>query len=430
MKSNIPATNKKRIVVIGAGFAGLKLCRLLNHEEFQIVLVDKNNYHQFQPLLYQIATSGLEPNTIAFPLRKAFQDKDEIIIRIAELMEVRPESSVIVTSSGEISYDHLVIATGTDTNYFGNDQFKEFAFPMKSIPEALQLRNTILECYEEALVADNEEEKAALMNIIIVGGGPTGVELSGALAEMKKYILPKDYPELDFTQLNIHLVESSSRLLNGMSEQAGEKSKEFLKRLGVKLSIGTGLNEYDGKIAVLSDGRKIPARIVIWAAGVTGKKIKGISEQSYTKGNRLLVDRFNKVNQHENIFALGDIAFMTEEKYPKGHPQVAQVALQQAATLAKNFSLLKKGKEQKEFSYLDKGSMATVGRNLAVADLPKLKFQGFFAWLIWMFVHLMSIVGFKNRIIVLIEWFWGYITYDQSLRLIIKQKTREHQKKE
>jgi NADH:ubiquinone reductase (H+-translocating) len=430
MKSNIPKTDKKRIVVIGGGLAGLKLCRELAKKDFQIVLIDKNNYHQFQPLLYQVATSGLEPNTIAFPFRKAFQKKDNVVIRITEVTAINTESSFIETASGRIDYDYLVVATGTDTNFFGNEKIREYSFAMKSVPEALQLRNAILECYEEALVAETEDEKAALMNIIIVGGGPTGVELAGALAEMKKYILPRDYPELDFTRLNIHILESSPRLLNGMSEEAGEKSKEFLQHLGVKLMIGTGLKDYDGKTALLSDGKSIPARIVIWAAGVTGKKIKGISEESYVKGNRLKVDRFNKVEGYQNIYAIGDISFMAEDKYPKGHPQVAQVALQQASQLAINIVLREQGKKEKEFSYHDRGSMATVGRNLAVADLPKFKFQGFFAWLVWMFVHLMSIVGFKNRVIVLIEWIWSYITYDQSLRLIIKQKAGKVQKRE
>lgn len=419
MKANIPETGKKRIVIVGGGFGGLKLAHSFLAMDLQVVLLDKNNYHLFPPLLYQVGTAGLEPSTICFPFRKVFQKKKNIIIRITEVSRVDIAGSFVETDSGTIHYDYLVIATGTDTNYFGNENIKRHAMPMKSVSEALSLRNTILQKYEDALSV-RSEERQGYMNVVVVGGGPTGVELSGALAEMKKYILPKDYPELDFSEMNIHLVEASPRTLNGMSVEAGEKSKMFLEKLGVRLHMGMSVKDYDGEYAYLQDGGKIPSRILIWAAGVTGNKINGIPEENIGKGNRIKVDRFNRMLGSENIFAIGDVALMTEDRYPHGHPQVAQVAIQQGARLSKNFKNIFSGKPLEEFTYKDLGSMATVGRNLAVADLPRIKFQGFFAWLIWMFVHLMSIVGIKNKLFILIDWAWSYITYDQSLRLIIK----------
>lgn len=422
MKANIKETSQKRIIIIGGGFGGLKLARELSHSNYQIVLIDKNNYHQFQPLFYQVATAGLEPSAISFPFRKIFQKAKNIHIRIAQVLSITPETNQIFTSIGSINYDYLVMAIGTDTNFFGNTIMMEKAIPMKSVSEALALRNTILKNYENALIVENPEVKKGLMNIVVVGAGPTGVEVSGTLAEMKKYVLPKDYPELDFEMMQVHLLEGSPRVLGTMSEAASDKAKQYLIDLGVHVSLNTRVKEYDGLTVYLEDGTTIRTNTLVWAAGVTGNKIEGLSPDVLTKANRIKVDRYNKVEGYSNIFAIGDIAYMSEMKFENGHPQVAQVAIQQGNLLAKNFKNIVVNKPMKPFSYKDLGSMATIGRNKAVADLPKIKFQGFFAWLIWMFVHLMSIVGIKNRLLIFINWAWNYITYDQSLRLIIEPK--------
>jgi NADH dehydrogenase len=424
MKTNIPETNKKRIVIVGGGFGGLQLAQKLIHSDYQIVLIDKNNYHQFQPLFYQVATSGLEPSSISFPFRKIFQKSKNIIIRIAEVVQVIPDKNQLETTVGILSYDYLVIAIGTNTSYFGNTKIKEQAIPMKSVSEALALRNTILQNYEDALTVTDPEEKKRLMNIVVVGGGPTGVEVSGALAEIKNLIFPKDYPELDFRMMQIYLLEGSPNVLANFSEVASEKAKKYLLKLGVNLQLNARVKDYDGSTVFLDNGTKIQTNTLVWAAGVIGNKIQGLNDAVINKGNRILVDRYNKVISYENIFAIGDVAEMSEEAYPKGHPQVAQVAIQQGKLLAKNLEAIINKKTVQPFSYKDRGSMATVGRNLAVADLKNIKFQGFFAWLVWMFVHLISIVGLKNRLLIFINWAWNYITYDQSLRLIIKPKIK------
>src|SRR6185312_4487669 len=420
MKANIPETNHKRVVIIGGGFGGLKLARQLSNSDYQVVLIDKNNYHQFQPLFYQVATSGLEPSSISFPFRKIFQKNHSVVFRVANVTSVEPAKNILITDIGEITYDYLVIATGANTNFFGNENFRKYGLPMKNVSEALKIRNMVLQHYEDALTADNETARQALMNIVIVGGGPTGVEIAGTLADMRRFILPKDYPELDFSMMKIHLLEASPRLLNGMADISGIKASEYLQRLGVSVKVNTRVKDYDGNTVQLGDGQNIESRTLIWAAGVAGNIVKGISEDLIIKNNRIKVDRNNKVEGTANIYAIGDIAYMTEEKYPNGHPQVAQVAIQQAECLAKNFENVFNNKALTPFHYKDLGSMATVGRNLAVVDLPAVKFNGFLAWLIWMFVHLMSIVGTKNRLFIFINWMWNYITYDQSLRLIIK----------
>ncbi|MBL7888604.1 MAG: NAD(P)/FAD-dependent oxidoreductase [Bacteroidia bacterium] len=425
MQANINKTNLKRIVIIGGGFGGLKLARELSSSNFQVVLIDKNNYHQFQPLFYQVATAGLEPSAISFPFRKVFQNASNVHVRVAEVSRIDAAANRIQTSIGEIEYDYLILAIGADTNFFGNQNMMKYAMPMKSVSEALSIRNTILENYEKALVTTDEQEKQALMNIVIVGGGPTGVEVAGTLAEMKKTVLPKDYPELDFSLMQVHLLEGSGRVLASMSEIASEKAKQYLIDLGVDVSLNARVTDYDGNTVTLTDSPAIHTRTLVWAAGVTGNKIEGLTPEVISRGNRILVDKTNKVNGYSNIFAIGDIAFMKDEAYPNGHPQVAQVAIQQGELLAKNLKALSVGKTMKEFKYKDLGSMATVGRNKAVVDLPKIKFQGFFAWMVWMFIHLMSIVGIKNRLLIFINWAWNYITYDQSLRLIIKSKTKQ-----
>lgn len=423
MSLNIPLSNRKRIVIIGAGFGGLKLAQnIAGSDDFDVVVLDKNNYHQFQPLFYQVATAGLEPSAISFPLRLAFHNYPNVHVRVAEVLKIVPEQNTIYTNLGELTYDFAVLAIGADTNFFGNQKIQDIALPMKSVSEALGLRNRILENFEKALVSDSEEEKIGLMTIVVVGGGATGVEVSGTLAEMKNHVLPKDYPELDFELMQVYIVESGAELLGPMSVNAQVKSKEYLEKLGVKVLLGTRVTDFDGIHAVLNNGTAIRTNNLVWAAGVKANTIEGIDPAIMARGGRLKVNRFNQVESYDNIFAIGDVAFMTEEKFPNGHPQVAQPAIQQGDLLSKNFKKLIRGNQLTAFSYKDLGSMATVGRNLAVVDLPFWRFQGFFAWLTWMFVHLIAIVGVKNRVLIFINWLWNYITYDQSLRLIIKAK--------
>ncbi|HTA26625.1 MAG TPA: NAD(P)/FAD-dependent oxidoreductase [Bacteroidia bacterium] len=424
MEANIPETKLKRIVVIGGGFGGLKLVRGLVNSNYQVVLLDKNNYHQFQPLFYQVATAGLEPSTISFPFRKIFQGTENIHIRVTEVIFINTQANYVTTGIGKIKYDSLVLAVGADTNFYGNKKMQEYSLPMKSVAEALDIRNRILENYEMALTVTDKDEQQSLMNMVIVGGGPTGVEVSGTLAQMKKHILPKDYPELDFTNMQITLIETSPKLLGTMSSAASQKAELYLKRLGVEILTNTSVKEYDGKNITLSNGSILNSRNLVWAAGVTGNKLDGIPKEAFVRNNRIKVDRYNKIEGLENIFAIGDIAFMSEEKYPNGHPQVAQTAIQQAKRLASNFKNRYENKKLVPFQYKDLGSLATIGKNLAVADLPFVKFQGFFAWLVWTFVHLMAIVGVKNRIFIFINWLWNYVTYDQSLRLIIRSKNK------
>lgn len=424
MPLNIPQTNQKRVIVIGAGFGGLQLAQsLAGNEDFQVVLIDKNNYHQFQPLFYQVATAGIEPSAISFPLRLAFHNYPNIHVRVASVTKIISENNTIETDLGEISYDFLVMAIGADTNFFGNQNIAEKALPMKSVGEALGLRNRLLENFEKALVSDNEEDRTGLLNIVVVGGGPTGVELSGTLAEMKKHVLPKDYPELNFDLMQIYIVESGAELLGPMSKNAQNKSKEYLEQLGVNVMLNTRVSDFDGLYVHFADGSKIRTNNLVWAAGVKANSIEGINPSIIMRGGRMKVNEFSQVDGYGNIFALGDVALMTEEKFPNGHPQVAQPAIQQGKLLAKNLVSILKGNELKSFRYRDLGSMATVGRNLAVVDLPFLKFQGFLAWLTWMFVHLMAIVGVKNKLLIFINWLWNYVTYDQSLRLIIRAKS-------
>jgi NADH dehydrogenase len=424
MTINIPNTknNQKRIVVVGGGFAGLNLAKRLTKTGYQVVLIDKNNYHQFQPLFYQVAMSGLEPSSIVFPLRKMFQKNRNVFIRVANVESIDAEKKEISTELGNLKYDYLVLAIGADTNFFGNEHIAEKAIPMKSVSEALYLRNAILDDFEKALVTTDFEERQKLIDIVIVGGGPTGVEVAGALAEMKKYILPKDYPEMDCDEIDIFLLQGGDTLLKGMSKNASESSLKYLQGLGVKVRLNSRVTNFDGEFVYVKDGDKIPAKKVIWAAGITGNKMKGLPEDCRCWGNRFRVNRLNQIDGFDDIFAIGDICYMEEPDYPQGHPQVAQVAIQQGENLAKNFKLMEKGKSLNEFSYKDLGSMATIGRNLAVVDLPKWKMNGLFAWLIWLFVHLFQLMGVKNRLFVFINWVWNYVTYDQSLRLIIKPK--------
>jgi NADH dehydrogenase len=425
---NIPSPKYKRIVIIGGGFAGLKLARKLSNSKYQVVLIDKNNFHQFQPLFYQVATAGLEPSAISFPFRRLFHKKKNVHFRMAKLEEVDVEDRLIRTNIGHLIYDYLLICTGADTNFFGLENVRQNSLAMKNTGEALTIRNTILSNFEKALNTDDEQEQQSFLNIVIVGGGPTGVELAGAIAEMKRYVLPKDYPELDFDLMKIYLFEASPRVLSSMSVYASEKSTAYLEQLGVIVNTSTAVKDYDGK-AVFLDHETIPSRTLLWAAGVSSRRIHGMPESVYVRGNRMRVDRFNKVMGLESVFALGDIAYMKTEDYPEGHPQVAQVALQQADNFVRNLKNFEQSAPPIEFDYKDLGSMATIGRNLAVADLPIVKLKGFIAWAIWLFVHLMSILGVKNKLIILINWAWNYFTYDQTLRLLLQPTPKRKYRK-
>ncbi len=418
--AHIPDTDQPRLVIVGGGFAGLKLAKELADSNFQIVLIDKYNYHQFQPLLYQVATAGLEPSAISFPLRKTFHGLPNMHFRMANLERVDPESNTIYTDIGKLRYDYLVLAMGARTNYFGNENLRRHALSMKSVSEAIALRNTILANFEAAMNEKDPERVARLLNVVIVGGGPTGVELAGALAEMKKFILPKDYPELDFSRMHIYLLEASDRLLNGYSEKSSQKALEYLTELGVEVRLKAFVKDYDGQRVLLADGTTLDTETLIWAAGVKCNPVPGLPDHVYGKANRLLVDEYNRLQGFENIFVIGDQALMKTKDYPEGHPQVATVAIQQAKHLAKNLLRLQQGKPLKPFRYRNKGALATIGRNRAVADLPGFHFHGFFAWVLWLFVHLMEILGVKNKLIVFINWAWSYFTYDQSLRVLIR----------
>jgi NADH:ubiquinone reductase (H+-translocating) len=414
-----------KVVIVGAGFAGLRLARKLNNKPgFDVLLIDKFNYHQFQPLFYQVATAALDASNISFPLRKAFHNSRNVRIRVEEVKEVVPTQNKIVTESEEIGYDILVLAMGADTNFFGNQNLAINAFPMKSTVEALQIRHRLVQNFEDALLAKDPLQYQKLMNIVIAGGGPTGVEVAGAIADMKRYVLPKDYPELDFGKMNIYLLEGGPRTLGPMSEKSSEDSCRYLTKMGVTVMTNTLVKDYDGEQVLLGDGKAIPSNTVIWAAGIKGNVPKGIDMSLIVRGNRIKVDRHNKVESTTNIYALGDLAYMETPKYLKGHPQVASVAIAQADVLAKNLvSMERKSNKIYEFEYFDKGSMATVGRNLAVVDIPKPKLHlgGFFAWLIWMSLHLFLILGVKNKVMTFINWIYNYFTYDQNLRLIFKE---------
>lgn len=425
MYSGIPKTSQKRVVIIGAGFGGLAVARkLATYPEIQTVLLDRNNFHQFQPLFYQVAMAGLEPSSISFPLRKAFQNRSNMHIRVTSVTSIDTERQEVETSTmGAISYDYLIIAAGAETNFFGMKNIIERALPMKSVGEALALRNRMLENFERALISDDLDERQGLMNVVVVGGGPTGVELSGTLAEMKVHILPKDYPELDFRQMQIYLVQSGGELLEPMSRQSQIKSEQYLKKLGINVMLNARVTDFDGKYVYLLDGTKLRTDNLVWTAGVKATTFEGIPSEVMGRGGRIKTNAYCQVEGLPNVFAIGDIAaVMGDEKFPDGHPQLAQPAIQQGKLLAKNLVRIIRKENLVPFKYKDLGSMATVGRNLAVVDLPFLKFQGFLAWLTWMFVHLVSIVGVKNRLMIFINWVWNYITYDQSLRLIIRSK--------
>lgn len=415
---------RDKIVIIGGGFAGLKLARKLNGKKGQkVMLIDRVNHHMFQPLFYQVASGRIEPSNISFPFRKIFQRSKNIQFRMTEVEQIVPEENKIICTDGTFSYDKLVIATGCKTNFFGNEQMEELAYGMKNTQEAINIRNKVLLTFEKLIIEKSRSEEGN-WNIVIVGSGPTGVELAGAFAEMKKYILPRDYPNMNFSNLKIILISSTPKPLGVMSEEAQEKSEQYLKDLGVDFWSGEVVTSYDGSTVFLQSGKSIPSKNVIWAAGVTGNVIKGLNPDIMVR-NRYTVDRFNRVKGYDDIFAIGDIAYMETEKFPNGHPQVANVAINQAKNLAQNF-INPHLNTWEPFEYIDRGSMATIGKNKAVVDLPKWKFQGTFAWYFWMFLHLMLILGVRNKQAIFFNWMWSYLNKDSSLRLITAQPKKNN----
>ncbi|NNC49049.1 MAG: NAD(P)/FAD-dependent oxidoreductase, partial [Flaviramulus sp.] len=386
-----------------------------------VVLLDKNNYHTFQPLLYQVSTGGLEPDSIAYPIRKILKDFPNFYFRLSNVKRIDTTNKKVITNIGELNFDYLIVATGSKTNFFGNTDLKKYSMAMKTIPQSLNLRSLILENFEAALLTSDLNERNALMNFVIVGGGPTGVELAGALAEIKKGILPKDYPDLDTRLAQIHIVQSGECILKGMSDKASEKAEEFLEKLGVQIWKNVRVTNYDGKIVTTNSDLTFETATLVWAAGVKGATIKGLNGKKFiTRGNRLLVNEFNQVKGLNNIFAIGDIACMVNDEFPNGLPMMAQPAMQQGEQLGDNLLRLIEEKPMEPFVYKDKGAMATIGRNKAVVDLKRYKFQGVFAWYVWMFVHLFFLIGFRNRMVVFINWVYNYIRFDREARLIIR----------
>ncbi|GIV34800.1 MAG: NADH dehydrogenase [Chitinophagales bacterium] len=423
MSVRIPVSDLPRVVVIGGGFGGIEFCKHLDTTSYQLVLIDRHNYHTFQPLLYQVATAGLEPSSIAGPLRKLFEHKPNFYFRMGEVLKIHPARNCIQTSLGALSYDYLVIASGSQTSFFGQEANFVEVYPLKELPDALSLRNSILQNFEDALLTDDPMERRHLMSIVIVGAGPTGVEIAGALSELRKHVLPKDYPELDFNEMKIFLIEGVDRVLSSMSPLSSADAFKHLLAMGIEVKVGKRVVRHNGKEAVLNDGTTIPCKTMVWAAGVTGSLIEGLPPQSVVRGNRLLVDAWNRVEGCANIFAIGDVAAMITPDNPSGHPQLAPVAIQQGRQLAENLNRVLHDEPMRPFRYRHKGTMATIGRNKAVADLPgRIHLKGFLAWLAWMGLHLIQLIGFRNRIVVLVNWIWNYVTYDRSIRLILRAK--------
>ncbi len=424
---NIPRTSFPRVVIIGGGFAGVALAKKLSKQELQVVLLDKHNYHTFQPLLYQVSTGGLEPDSIAYPIRKILKDFPNFLFRLALVEAIDTENNKVETNIGTLKFDYLVVASGSTTNFFGNAAIEAHSMTMKTIPQSLNLRSLILENFEDALLTQDLNERNALMNFVIVGGGPTGVELAGALAEIKKGILPKDYPDLDTRLAQIHVVQSGNCILKGMSAQASQKAEDFLEALGVNVWKNVRVTNYDGKTVTTNTDLTFETATVVWAAGVKGATIKGIdAEQFVTRGNRVLVNAFSQVKGFEHIFAIGDLACMTTEAFPNGLPMMAQPAIQQGEQLGDNLLRLVEGLPMEAFEYKDKGSMATIGRNKAVVDLKRYNFQGVFAWFVWMFIHLFFLIGFRNRMVVFVNWVYNYVRFDREARLIIRPFKKNH----
>lgn len=418
-----------RVVIVGCGFGGLRLAQSLADAPVQVVMVDRNNYHNFQPLLYQVATGALEADSIAYPVRKIFAGQKNFFYRMADVKSVDPATKKVLTSVGDISYDYLVLATGSLTNFFGIESIEKNAMQIKSIPNALNLRSFIFQNFEQALLVTDAEEKQALMNIVVVGGGPTGVEISGSLAEMRKHVLPKDYPELDLKKMQIFLVEAGPALLGPMSKASQEDAARYLHELGVEVRLNTAIKKFENGRAYYSDTEFIPTENMVWAAGVNGAALPGLPEPTVTRNKRINVNQWNQVQGQTDIFAIGDVANMVTEEMPKGLPMLAPVALQQGELLAANLQRIIRKETPKDFNYLNKGVMAIVARNKAVVDLPKnIHFKGFLGWLSWLFIHLILLVGFRNKVVALVDWAFSYASSDQALRLIIRPFNRRDMK--
>ena len=422
MSINIQRNQKKRVVIVGGGLGGLRLAEDLYGSGMQVVLIDKNNFHQFPPLIYQIASAGIDPSSISFPFRQIFRKRKDFYFRMAEARMVDSEKKILQTSIGKIDYDYLVLAAGATTNFFGNKNIEEWAIPMKTVPEAMGLRNALLSNFERALTCATEEERQELLNVVIVGGGATGVEIAGALAEMRRYVIPYDYPDMDSSLMHIYLIEAGDRLLAGLSQESSQKAYEFLKSMGVDIQFGKMVTDYRDHKVVMKDGTEIPTRTFLWVSGIRANAMPGIDESHLGRGFRFKVDEFNRIQGVEDVFVIGDQCLQTSDAaYPNGHPQVAQVAIQQAKNLAKNLKLINQGADSSEltaFHYKNLGSMATIGRNKAVVEIGKFRSQGFFAWVLWLVVHLRSILGVKNKVMVLLNWLWKYVSYNDSIRMI------------
>lgn len=422
MSINIQRNQKKRVVIVGGGLGGLRLAEDLYGSGMQVVLIDKNNFHQFPPLIYQIASAGIDPSSISFPFRQIFRKRKDFYFRMAEARMVDTEKKILQTSIGKIDYDYLVLAAGATTNFFGNKNIEEWAIPMKTVPEAMGLRNALLSNFERALTCATEEERQELLNVVIVGGGATGVEIAGALAEMRRYVIPYDYPDMDSSLMHIYLIEAGDRLLAGLSQESSQKAYEFLKSMGVDIQFGKMVTDYRDHKVIMKDGTEIPTRTFLWVSGIRANAMPGIDESHLGRGFRFKVDEYNRIPGVEDVFAIGDQCLQTSDAaYPNGHPQVAQVAIQQAKNLAKNLKLINQGADSNEltaFRYKNLGSMATIGRNKAVVEIGKFRSQGFFAWVLWLVVHLRSILGVKNKMMVLLNWLWKYVSYNDSIRMI------------
>lgn len=412
--------NKRpKIVIVGAGFGGVALAKALRKVEADVLLLDKNNYHTFLPLLYQVATGGLEADSIAYPVRRIFRRYKNVRFQMAKVHIVNKERNFLETSVGKINFDYLVIATGSTNNYFSFDKIQNRLLPLKSLADALNIRSFMMQNLEKAVATFSKSERTELMNIAIVGGGPAGIELAGAMAEMKKYVLPKDFPQIDFDQMSITLFEAAPKLLSTMSQESSDKSLKFLKEIGVEVKLNSMVKDYDNHFVSLEDGTKFQTDTVVWTAGVKGAAIQGVPEKNTVSG-RIVVNEYNQMNGYENIFAIGDVSAHMSTDAPKGQPMLAQVAIQQAARLASNINLAIQQNPMQPFTYKNLGVMATVGKNKAVVDLPNWKFQGAFAWFVWMFVHILSLVGFRNKLVTLIDWMQNYFNYDRPLGLIIR----------
>ncbi len=423
MSINIQRNQKKRVVIVGGGLGGLRLAEDLYGSGMQVVLIDKNNFHQFPPLIYQIASAGIDPSSISFPFRQIFRKRKDFYFRMAEARMVDTEKKILQTSIGKIDYDYLVLAAGATTNFFGNKNIEEWAIPMKTVPEAMGLRNALLSNFERALTCATEEERQELLNVVIVGGGATGVEIAGALSEMKRYVIPYDYPDMDSSLMHIYLIEAGDRLLAGMSQDSSKKAYDFLKSMGVDIQFGKMVTDYRDHKVIMKDGTEIPTRTFLWVSGIRANAMPGISEDHLGRGFRFKVDQFNRIPGLNDVFAIGDQCLQTTDPaYPNGHPQVAQVAIQQAKNLAKNIKRINEGHADDNsltpFKYNNLGSMATIGRNKAVVEIGKFRSQGFFAWILWLVVHLRSILGVKNKMMVLLNWLWKYVSYNDSIRMI------------